>query len=612
MCILRTRSALGDKFGPPGWQDDPEWRGWWGDDPPFHTPTYVLTHRPRPSMQMEGGTTFHFLDAAPADAQRHPTQATLAGGPVRMPIVPQADAPVALLMPPDIEDDALISALRRHYDLNVESPRSIDRVYLDTFDGRLHAAGLTLWRAAKPAVADVGLTLEEPGGMSRPVTARPTRRDRIRADDLAVGPIRDRLRAVIEERALVSQVRVRSLVRRIAVCNADGKTVARVAIERPTVVGPRPANASLSHRVHVTPVLGYPRAKTRVSKLLDAELGFMAAPAPLVAEAKAGAGIPVAGVSSKVDIELDPNMRADHASILICRRLADIVDANLPGTLADVDTEFLHDLRVAVRRTRSVLKEIKGIVPPTETERARADLRWIQEITGPTRDLDVQLEGWPTLVAAVNPSLADDLGPLHDLLTRHRAAAFALMRRRLKGQRYDRAWSAWRELLERPLSVHEDDTIASSPVRETAGRRVVSVYRAIVRHGSAIDDSSEPAALHDLRKRGKELRYLLELFGGLWPEDTVRPLVSTLKGLQDVLGRFQDDEIQIHHLRQVGPELAAQPGGTDSLIALGLVVDGLAADQRQARQAFAKRFASFAARPTRKLVTAAFGAEADA
>jgi dihydrofolate reductase len=56
------------KFGPPGWQDDPEWRGWWGENPPFHTPTYVLTHRPRPPLEMEGGTTFHFLDAAPVDA----------------------------------------------------------------------------------------------------------------------------------------------------------------------------------------------------------------------------------------------------------------------------------------------------------------------------------------------------------------------------------------------------------------------------------------------------------------------------------------------------------------------------------------------------------------
>jgi dihydrofolate reductase len=57
-----------NKFGPPGWHDDPSWSGWWGPNPPFHTPTFVLTHHPRPPMQMEGGTTFHFLDASPADA----------------------------------------------------------------------------------------------------------------------------------------------------------------------------------------------------------------------------------------------------------------------------------------------------------------------------------------------------------------------------------------------------------------------------------------------------------------------------------------------------------------------------------------------------------------
>ena len=56
------------KFGPPGWQDDPDWKGWWGANPPFHTPVFVLTHHPRPSIGMEGGTTFHFLEASPAAA----------------------------------------------------------------------------------------------------------------------------------------------------------------------------------------------------------------------------------------------------------------------------------------------------------------------------------------------------------------------------------------------------------------------------------------------------------------------------------------------------------------------------------------------------------------
>lgn len=57
-----------NKFGPPGWQDDPSWRGWWGPNPPFHTPVFVLTHRPVSPMEMEGGTTFHFLDATPEQA----------------------------------------------------------------------------------------------------------------------------------------------------------------------------------------------------------------------------------------------------------------------------------------------------------------------------------------------------------------------------------------------------------------------------------------------------------------------------------------------------------------------------------------------------------------
>ncbi|HEX6389827.1 MAG TPA: dihydrofolate reductase family protein [Solirubrobacteraceae bacterium] len=55
------------KFGPPGWHEDPGWRGWWGPNPPFHTPVFVVTHHTRPPIEMEGGTTFHFVHAAPAE-----------------------------------------------------------------------------------------------------------------------------------------------------------------------------------------------------------------------------------------------------------------------------------------------------------------------------------------------------------------------------------------------------------------------------------------------------------------------------------------------------------------------------------------------------------------
>ncbi|WP_112238830.1 dihydrofolate reductase family protein [Kribbella monticola] len=56
-----------NKFGPPGWQDDADWTGWWGPNPPFHSPTFVMTHRPPPPIEMAGGTTFYFVDAPAAE-----------------------------------------------------------------------------------------------------------------------------------------------------------------------------------------------------------------------------------------------------------------------------------------------------------------------------------------------------------------------------------------------------------------------------------------------------------------------------------------------------------------------------------------------------------------
>jgi dihydrofolate reductase len=75
------------KFGHPGWHEDPEWKGAWGPNPPFHTPVFVLTHHLRPSIVMEGGTTFHFIDASPAEALKAAREAAdgqdvrIGGGP---------------------------------------------------------------------------------------------------------------------------------------------------------------------------------------------------------------------------------------------------------------------------------------------------------------------------------------------------------------------------------------------------------------------------------------------------------------------------------------------------------------------------------------------------
>jgi dihydrofolate reductase len=62
---IMGRGKFGSQRGP--WPDL-EWKGWWGDNPPFHTPVFVFTHHRRPALEMAGGTTFRFLDATPAGA----------------------------------------------------------------------------------------------------------------------------------------------------------------------------------------------------------------------------------------------------------------------------------------------------------------------------------------------------------------------------------------------------------------------------------------------------------------------------------------------------------------------------------------------------------------
>jgi CHAD domain-containing protein len=148
---------------------------------------------------------------------------------------------------------------------------------------------------------------------------------------------------------------------------------------------------------------------------------------------------------------------------------------------------------------------------------------------------------------------------------------------------------------------------AERPIAELAGERIARVYRRMIRMGRAIDDDSPHEALHDLRKKGKELRYLLEFFSSLYPAGVVKPMVSTLKGLQDVLGRFQDREVQADLLRALGDDIAAMEGGAAALMAMGVLIERLTEQQEQARAAFAESFEQFAAKPQRKLVSHTFG-----
>ena len=128
-----------------------------------------------------------------------------------------------------------------------------------------------------------------------------------------------------------------------------------------------------------------------------------------------------------------------------------------------------------------------------------------------------------------------------------------------------------------------------------------------LRMGAAIDQASPPQDYHELRKKGKELRYLLELFGApLHDEGVVRPMIRALKGLQDVLGRHQDREVQVSKLRSLADEVSAMNGGSEALMAMGVLIERLQQDAAVARAEFAESFATFSSAEQRRLVMETF------
>src|SRR4051812_41868430 len=161
---------------------------------------------------------------------------------------------------------------------------------------------------------------------------------RLFAADLDPGPLRERLAELIEMRAALPVASVRSRRRGLRVLDAERKTVVRLTVED---------QAPLETRLLVAPVRGYDKALERVRRTLEDDIGLLEAERPLIDEAITAAGGIPGGASSKLDIVLEPGERADRAAAVVLERLLAVIQANLPGTLEDVDTEFLHDFRVA-------------------------------------------------------------------------------------------------------------------------------------------------------------------------------------------------------------------------------------------------------------------------
>jgi CHAD domain-containing protein len=405
-------------------------------------------------------------------------------------------------------------------------PRVFTSVYHDTPDRSLARAGITLrrrtergrsvWQLKIPADG-ARMEIEEPGG---PVGPPDTLRTLLRTHERN------------GEFVPVAELRTR---RHGALVTRDG-SAAEVTIDEVSVMDAQ----RVDHRfveVEIELKEGEPKALLRIAKELRAVGARESVGEPKVFRVL---GLPSAA---------KPKTAFEALRMRLGEQLVEVL-AHDPGTRLGTDPESLHDMRVAVRRTRALLRAGHSLVA-TDTQMLALELKWLGGVLGDVRDLDVLLAHLHA--SAESLDLPDRVAAerLFRGLSRQRTRARRALLKALDGARYAALLDRFESTLDELEPAETSETLD-----ELAGRQLKKLRRAVKAAGSDPEDET----LHELRKRGKRARYAFELAGA-------KKTVQRAKLLQDVLGEHQDSVVAEERLRALAKEAPQEQA-----IAAGLLV----------------------------------------
>jgi CHAD domain-containing protein len=477
------------------------------------------------------------------------------------------------------------------------SPAATTTTLLDTFDGRLHRAGL---RLRVDEAAQIELELSGLGTTPAHVTVDAP--PRVPAD-IPPGPFRTRVAALVDVRVLLPRLRVTGLRSIGLLRDAAGKVVVSAELHEGVHVVGRPDIDCSAATIEVLEVPGYAKHTKRTLAALRAT-GVEECDADTLSLCAAAADVDLAGFTATATVPLDPTMAAIDGFRLVLANLAATIDANWQGAIDQTDPEFLHDLRIALRRTRVVLADGKRVLPPEILDRTRGELAWLTDLTSTPRDLDVYLLEWSNYTDLLGSDVAPLLEPVRDLIERQRIEVHVELERGLRSERAAALMNSWQAWLREPLASDALPSRAGQPFGRQVTKRIARAHDLLLERGRLIEPDTPAEQVHDLRKDAKRLRYLLECFGSLLSERALERYVKRLKALQDNLGEHQDAEVHVDMLRTIATELHENGASAGTLVAIGQLTERLDQQRHAARVEFADRFADYDTATTQRALDA--------
>lgn len=483
--------------------------------------------------------------------------------------------------PANLTADKFITQLSHEANTRLVSRQYAIKTYYDSFDWRLFTNQMTCEFNRSKATSSLTLI-----NFKKDQVIAATELNEVPSliSQFKPGEFRSALEPLLEMRALLSICTLDYEYYVVNIVNSDEKTVLRLIVEEYEL---------LNNRILLQPIKGYDKIFDRFIDTLAAIPGLIKTDEPVLLEALNLQGRKPNDYSPKLNLKLQPDMRADIAAKTIYRYLLNVIKANEQGSIADTDSEFLHDFRVAVRKTRSGLSQLKGVLPDQISAYYADFFYWLGQITGPTRDLDVYLLNFDGYQNSLPIAIRADLDPLYEFLVAKQQKSQRELAKQLRSAKYLSLLAEWEEYLKQPVPENPPAINAKLPIKQLADRRIWKIYRRVLREGNAINELSPNEALHELRKSCKKLRYLTEFFQNLYPDKLISGLLKNLKGLQEVLGDIQDYSVQEQNLRVFSEEMMHNHTPASTLLAIGVLIQELDIKRHIARDNFAEKFSAF-------------------
>jgi len=310
--------------------------------------------------------------------------------------------------------------------------------------------------------------------------------------------------------------------------------------------------------------------------------------------------------STRVQPLLNPGLPAGQACNLILQELFQLMQVNVDGVKKDTDTEFLHDFRVSIRRARALLGQVKGVYPQEEAKSLRKNLAKMQKQTNRLRDLDVYLLKRDKYQSLLPPDLQQGLMFFSRDIQKERNKEQKKVKNYLESSAFQTGSGKWTKFITHYN--RNTSALCQQPILDTVKPLIFNQYNEIIQMKMKNKADTPTTKFHRLRIECKKLRYLLEFFSSLFPENEINLSVQHLKKLQDVLGLYHDCVVQKRELTSYLANLEISNNSHLNIsAALGGLITELSREQGIQHKKFNKIFLTFKKKQSIDLFNRLFG-----